>query len=104
MSPHLSQGVPIALEDVFLFSRVLSRTSPPVIEELFQTYYKKRRPRVEEISRKAKSNGNSRTKMSPWRLWVNEIVAIVLFAVYNFLNLGKFGIGQKSMTYNIEEE
>ncbi|KAH8589017.1 FAD binding domain protein [Bisporella sp. PMI_857] len=104
MSPHLSQGVSMALEDVFLFSRLLSRTSTLVIEELFQTYDRNRRPRVEEISSRSKSNGSSRKKTTPWRLWVNEIAAIVLFGLYNFFNLGTLGIGQKTMVYNIEEK
>jgi 2-polyprenyl-6-methoxyphenol hydroxylase-like FAD-dependent oxidoreductase len=103
MSPHASQGVSMALEDVFLLSRLLNRSSLP-LKDVFKTYDQKRRPRIEEIYRTAKDNGKMRKKTGPWRLWLNELILTVVLYCYGALNLQKLGIGQKAMVYDIEKE
>ncbi|KAH7403805.1 FAD binding domain protein [Cadophora sp. MPI-SDFR-AT-0126] len=103
MSPHLSQGVSQVLEDVFMLSRLLSASSSPVAEKVFKAYDRNRRPRVEELSAKAKSQGSGRKQTAGWRLWLNELGATVALGLYNILGLDKLGLGQGFMAYNVEE-
>ncbi|KAG4434071.1 hypothetical protein IFR05_010431 [Cadophora sp. M221] len=103
MSPHTSQGTSMALEDVFMLSRVLSETSLP-IEETFSLYDEKRRPRVNEMKTAAKANGEGRKKTGPWRLWFNELVEGLAVGIFNALDLQKFGLGQTAMVYDIMAE
>ena len=68
VSPRTSQGTSMALEDVFMLSWVLSEASLH-IEEIFTLYDAKRRPRVNEIKKAARANGEGRKKAGTWRLW-----------------------------------
>ncbi|KAJ5633716.1 hypothetical protein N7528_001558 [Penicillium herquei] len=62
MQPHLGQGTSMALEDVFLLSRLLER-GPTQLDESFKRYEEIRRPRVEKISQSAAQSGNLRGKV-----------------------------------------
>ncbi|KAJ5919356.1 hypothetical protein N7466_010299 [Penicillium verhagenii] len=62
MPPHLGQGTSMALEDVFLLSRLLE-SQPIELADAFSLYEKIRRPRIERISQGAVRSGNLRTKM-----------------------------------------
>ncbi|KAF3384198.1 FAD-dependent urate hydroxylase [Talaromyces pinophilus] len=103
MSPHASQGVSMALEDVFFLSRLLSRSSLP-LEDVFRIYDNKRRPRTDEIYKTAKKNGQMRKKALPWRLWLNELILTAFLYCYNAFRLHKLGFGQSAMVYDIEKE
>lgn len=103
MSPHAGQGVSMALEDVVFFSRLLDETSLG-LNDIFQRYDEKRRPRTDEVYRTAKRNGKMRKKTGPWRLWFNEIVMTALLTLYRIFNLQSFGYGQKLIAYDIREE
>lgn len=103
MPPHASQGFSMALEDVFLFSNLL-RSDAPTLDSVIGIYENRRRGRVEEILRTAESRGNMRRKTAPWRLRFNEFALTGGLKVYNAIGLGKLGIGQKLLVYDIEEE
>ncbi|KAJ6028136.1 hypothetical protein N7540_003712 [Penicillium herquei] len=64
MQPHLGQGTSMALEDVFLLSRLLE-SRPAQLDESFRRYEEIRRPRVEKISQSAAHSGNLRAKLDP---------------------------------------
>jgi 2-polyprenyl-6-methoxyphenol hydroxylase-like FAD-dependent oxidoreductase len=64
MQPHLGQGTSMALEDVFLLSRLLE-SRPAKLDETFARYEQIRRPRVEKISQGATHTGNLRGKLDP---------------------------------------
>ncbi|PWY92521.1 salicylate hydroxylase, partial [Aspergillus heteromorphus CBS 117.55] len=102
MSPHAGQGVSMALEDVFLLSRLL-RDQERSLESVFARYEEIRRPRVTEIYNLAARNGKKRRDVSPWRLWMNEYIAWAAYGLYNKLGLEWLGIGQKHLVYDIDE-
>ncbi|KAJ5716917.1 hypothetical protein N7488_002563 [Penicillium malachiteum] len=62
MQPHLGQGTSMALENVFLLSRLLE-SGPAQLDESFRRYEEIRRPRVEKISQSAAQSGNLRGKV-----------------------------------------
>ncbi|KAL3450225.1 hypothetical protein BJX65DRAFT_24547 [Aspergillus insuetus] len=103
MQPHASQGVSMALEDVFLLSKLLD-SSGRSLSEVFALYDKKRRPRTDEMSRTAERNGNMRKKTDPWRLWLQECAISGALGVYHLCRLDKLGLGQKPLAYDVEEE
>ncbi|GFF60512.1 predicted protein [Aspergillus lentulus] len=105
MQPHAGQGASMALEDVFLFSRLLEGTSRPLME-LFQDYESIRRPRVEAIARLSSENGNLRKNASPLGFKAKEIALGVGFWLYKMAGLQKWGIGmqQKEFAYDIMDE
>lgn len=103
MQPHASQGVSMALEDIFLLSKLLG--SPErTLDDVFRLYEEKRRPRVEEMSRTAERNGGVRKKTDPWRLWLQEYAISGILGLYNLCKLDRLGLGQKALAYDIEEE
>lgn len=55
MQPHASQGVLMALEDVFLLSQLLHK-SDYSLDDVFRVYDEKRRPRVNEMHKTAERN------------------------------------------------
>jgi 2-polyprenyl-6-methoxyphenol hydroxylase-like FAD-dependent oxidoreductase len=105
MQPHAGQGTSMALEDVFLFSRLLGGSSRP-LKEIFRDYESIRRPRVEAITRLSSENGDLRKNASPLGLKVKEIVLGVGFWLYKMAGLQKWGIGmqQKEFAYDIMDE
>ncbi|KAL4790510.1 hypothetical protein BDV19DRAFT_333302 [Aspergillus venezuelensis] len=102
MQPHAGQGVGMALEDVFLLSRLLADASRSV-EDVGESFHRIRKPRVEEIYHTASHNANARKNTGPWGQWLREWVIWASFA-------NPFGAGSRSMlgqrftTYDIEEE
>jgi 2-polyprenyl-6-methoxyphenol hydroxylase-like FAD-dependent oxidoreductase len=103
MQPHASQGVSMALEDVFLLSKLLEIPGRS-LDEIYAVYEQKRRPRTDEMSRTAERNGNVRKKTDPWRLWLQECAISGMMSVYNFCKLDRLGIGQKVLAYDVEDE
>lgn len=102
MPPHASQGVSMALEDIFLFSNILQ--SEHSIEDGIRVYEEKRRVRVEGMLDQAERNGTIRKKVDPLRLWINEMTMSAALFVYKFCNLEKLGLGQSALVYDVDEE
>ncbi|KAL4946538.1 hypothetical protein BDV06DRAFT_182366 [Aspergillus oleicola] len=104
MQPHAGQGVGMALEDVFLISRLLADPSRP-IEEVGDSFHKIRKPRVEEIYQTASHNAGARKNTGPWGQWMREWVIWASFAIpLGMASKSKRVLGQKFTTYDIEEE
>ncbi|KAL2867583.1 FAD-dependent oxidoreductase [Aspergillus lucknowensis] len=103
MQPHASQGVSMALEDVFLLSKLLEIPGRS-LEEVYAVYEQKRRPRTDRMSKMAERNGNVRKKTGPWQLWLQECAISGMMSVYNLCRLDRLGIGQKELAYDVEEE
>ncbi|KAF3385973.1 FAD-dependent urate hydroxylase, partial [Talaromyces pinophilus] len=111
MPPHASQGVSMALEDVFLFSNLLTHHSRNLntpnsrsLESLLQSYESKRKLRTEQMLKTAERNGDIRKKKTPLRLRVNELALSWGLRVYGAVGLDKMGIGQGPLAYDIEDE
>ncbi|KAJ5328392.1 hypothetical protein N7452_008782 [Penicillium brevicompactum] len=102
MSPHAGQGTSMALEDVFLLSRLLEDSSRP-LSQVFTKFDEIRRPRVDEIYMQAVKNGAARKKTGPWGLWMKELGFGMLMNVSSALGLDKRGYGQKHLVYDIDE-
>ncbi|KAH6615401.1 hypothetical protein C7974DRAFT_475714 [Boeremia exigua] len=105
MPPHAAQGTSMALEDVFLLSRVLEG-GPQPLEEVFREYEVIRRPRVDAIGQASAENGNVRKGTSPLGLRMKETFLGAGFWVYKMVGLQRFGIGmnQKDCAYDIMAE
>ncbi|KAH8702508.1 FAD binding domain protein [Talaromyces proteolyticus] len=103
MQPHASQGVSMALEDIFMLSNLLD-SNPASLNEVFRIYEQKRRPRVNEMHQLAERNGGVRKRISPWQLWLKEIATSGALGIYSLFGLSKLGIGQKPLAYDIEED
>lgn len=95
----------MALEDVFLLSRLLEQPSRP-LPEVFEKYQAIRRPRVEAIANASASNGEIRKDTGPIALKVKEFTIWGLFSMYKMVGLQKWGIGmnQKDTVYDIMAE
>jgi 2-polyprenyl-6-methoxyphenol hydroxylase-like FAD-dependent oxidoreductase len=102
MSPHAGQGVSMAIEDVFLLSRLLEDPSRPLLE-VFAKFDEIRRPRVDEIYTLAAKNADGRRKTGPWGLWMKETVFDLYMSVSGVLGLDQRGVGQKHLIYDIDE-
>ncbi|KIM95430.1 hypothetical protein OIDMADRAFT_106437 [Oidiodendron maius Zn] len=102
MPPHSGQGVSMALEDVFLLSRLLG---PPTaaLSDVFEKFVKVRRPRIEKFYKIAAENGNERRKSSSWVLWLREIFLWCVLSVFASLNLQRWRFGQKDLIYDIDQ-
>ncbi|OJJ41923.1 hypothetical protein ASPWEDRAFT_35547 [Aspergillus wentii DTO 134E9] len=72
MPPHASQGVSMALEDVFALSRAL--TLDVDLGECWDRYDRVRRPRVESIYQWTMANASHVGKTGSWGLWMKEMV------------------------------
>jgi 2-polyprenyl-6-methoxyphenol hydroxylase-like FAD-dependent oxidoreductase len=105
MQPHAGQGTSMALEDVFLLSRLLDDSTRP-LTELFRDYETIRRPRVEAITRLSSENGEIRKDVSPIGLRLKQIAIGVGFWLYKMAGLQNWGIGmqQKEFVYDIMDE
>lgn len=111
MPPHASQGVSMALEDVFLLSKLLSHYSSSAntqgsqsLDDLLQAYQMKRKVRTEQMLKSAERNGDIRKKKTSFRLRVEEVGLSFGFGVYGMMGLEKLGIGQGPLAYDVEEE
>ncbi|KAJ6119637.1 hypothetical protein N7523_003917 [Penicillium sp. IBT 18751x] len=102
MSPHAGQGVSMALEDVFLLSRLLEDDARP-LSEVFEKYDAIRRPRVDEIFEMAKENGEIRKKSTSWGLWLKEIKVSMALSMSWILGLDLKGVRQGHLVYDIDE-
>ncbi|KZL79795.1 6-hydroxynicotinate 3-monooxygenase [Colletotrichum incanum] len=103
MPPHASQGVSMALEDVFLFSKLL-KSDIYRIDDGLQAYEKKRKARTEQMLDAAERNGSVRKQTTPWRLRASELAISGGLWVYKMAGLEKLGLGQKPLAYDVEEE
>ena len=103
MSPHAGQGVSMALEDVFLLSRLLEDRRRP-LHEVFEKYDQIRRPRVNEIFAMAAKNAHVRKKSGPWGLWLKEVGISMAINLMWALGMDKKGLDQKHMVYDIDDE
>lgn len=103
MPPHASQGVSMALEDVFLFSNLLTHNSQN-LEHLLQAYERKRKARTEQVLKTAERNGDVRKKTTPLRLWVYELATSWGLWISEMVGLDKLGMGQQLLAYDVEEE
>ncbi|PYI20543.1 salicylate hydroxylase [Aspergillus violaceofuscus CBS 115571] len=101
MQPHAGQGVSMALEDVFLLSRVLQEQDWS-LDDAFARYEAIRRPRVNEIYQLAAKNGQGRKAMNPWALWLKENVMWAGLSLYRILGLESWGLGQKHLVYDVD--
>lgn len=103
MPPHASQGFSMALEDVFLFSKLL-QSKCESIEDGLRTYEDRRKVRTESLLKTAEQNGSVRHKKTPWRLWATEIAITGGLWVYKTAGLEKLGLGQKPLAYDVDDE
>ncbi|KAK1670999.1 hypothetical protein BDP55DRAFT_732614 [Colletotrichum godetiae] len=103
MPPHASQGVSMALEDVFLFSKMLN-SNIERLDDALQGYEKKRKVRTEAMLDKAESNGSLRKSTAPWRLRAMELAISGGLWVSKTTGIDKMGFGQKPLVYDVEEE
>ncbi|CAG8908610.1 unnamed protein product [Penicillium egyptiacum] len=111
MPPHASQGVSMALEDVFLFSNLMTHHSRNLgthnsqsLGDLLQSYENKRKARTDQMLKNAERNGDVRKKKTPLRLWANELAISWGLRIYGMVGLDKMGIGQGPLAYDVEEE
>jgi 2-polyprenyl-6-methoxyphenol hydroxylase-like FAD-dependent oxidoreductase len=103
MPPHASQGVSMALEDVFLLSKMLEKPWDS-IEDGLRAYEQKRKVRTDDVLRTAEQNGNIRRKTSPWRLWATERAISGGLWAHKVLGLEEMGLRQKYLVYDVEDE
>lgn len=103
IQPQASQGISMALEDAFLLSRLLQDPCRS-IDNIFETFDRIRRPRVDEIASLAAHNAESRKKSGPWAFWFKQQVIWVFMGAFWALGLGRLNLGQKHLVYDIEEE
>jgi 2-polyprenyl-6-methoxyphenol hydroxylase-like FAD-dependent oxidoreductase len=104
MPPHAGQGVSMVLEDVFLLSRLLDAVAVRPLPETLEKFSEIRRPRVDWFHSAAASNAEVRKKTGPWGLWAKETGIWLALSVFTGLGLDKWGLGQKSLAYDIEHE
>lgn len=111
MPPHASQGVSMALEDVFLFSNLITQHSRNLgtpnsqsLDDLLRSYESKRKARTEQMLKAAERNGDVRKKKTPFHLWANERAISLGLRVYGMVGLDKMGIGQGPLAYDVDEE
>ncbi|KIW17061.1 hypothetical protein PV08_04252 [Exophiala spinifera] len=108
MPPHAGQGVSMALEDAFLLSRLLGRKQAwrrgeDDVNEVYETYDRIRRPRIDELAARSSGNAALRKKTGRLGLMLKE------FGIWMFLHgswalgMDKWGSEMKQMVYDIEE-
>ncbi|KAF3384248.1 6-hydroxynicotinate 3-monooxygenase [Penicillium rolfsii] len=103
MSPHAGQGVSMALEDIFLLSRLLEDPLRP-LNKVFDIYDRIRRPRINEIFKLAAQNAGVRKKTGPWGLWLKEVQISIAATISWVLGADKRGLRQGYLVYDIDEE
>ncbi|KAF2009634.1 FAD/NAD(P)-binding domain-containing protein [Aaosphaeria arxii CBS 175.79] len=103
MPPHASQGVSMALEDVFLLSNLL-HSGRFSVEDSLRIYEEKRRPRTESMLHTAEKNGDIRKEKGPWELWANGFAITAGLWFYKTAGLQRLGLGQKPLAYDVEDE
>ncbi|KAM0425807.1 hypothetical protein ACHAPT_009058 [Fusarium lateritium] len=103
MPPHAGQGVSMALEDVFLLSRLLENQTQP-LQETLNKFTKIRRPRVDELASRSVENGSIRRKTGPWGLWVKEMGLWMYMRGFWAFGMNRWGSATEQMVYDIDEE
>jgi len=79
LSPHMGQGTSMALEDVYMFYRVLQESDE--LPKVFGKYESLRRPRIEDMYKMSKRGGNLRREFGPWGEWFKETVMWIVMAL-----------------------
>jgi 2-polyprenyl-6-methoxyphenol hydroxylase-like FAD-dependent oxidoreductase len=104
MQPHVGQGVSMAVEDVFLISRLLDVPSLS-LSDIFDRFDRIRRPRLERFFKAAARNSESRKRTGPLAQRLKELAAWTLLGVSRSCNLQKWGgwQGQRDLVYDIDE-
>ncbi|KAL5321394.1 hypothetical protein ACEPPN_009352 [Leptodophora sp. 'Broadleaf-Isolate-01'] len=108
MQPHAGQGLAMALEDVFLLSRLFQ--SLPVTSaqkstrQIFTRFDELRRPRVEMFYKAAAEGGERRKRMPSWKLTMFEKVCLHGLWAFNMLGLNRMGMSgsQGILIYDVE--
>lgn len=104
MAPHSGQGVGMALEDVFLLSRLLATgVMAGGLTTVFEKFDAIRRPRVNSFSKLATIRGAGRKKTGVLAQWIKEFLIGTLLWVVTVLGLHRLGIGEGMVVYDIEE-
>ncbi|KAL4990769.1 hypothetical protein BDW68DRAFT_194059 [Aspergillus falconensis] len=101
--PHAGQGVSLAVEDVFLVSRLLAEPTRSV-EEAYALFQQIRRPRVAEIHQTAAQNAGARKKVGPFGQWLREIALRIALSTRLGLGVGNQLLGQKYTIYDVDTE
>ncbi|KAL6231535.1 hypothetical protein BDW75DRAFT_247846 [Aspergillus navahoensis] len=101
--PHAGQGVSLALEDVFLVSRLLADPARSV-EEAYTSFQQIRRPRVAKIHQTAAQNAGARKKVGPLGQWLRESALRIALSTRSGLGIGNQLLGQKYAIYDIDTE
>ena len=108
MQPHAGQGVSMALEDVFLLTRLLAAQDPSsstfdkTLTRVFDKYDRIRRPRVNQVSALSTRRGGMRRKATPWELWTKEMNIWISAWVTWALGSNKKGRGQEHIVYDVD--
>ena len=101
MQPHAGQGVSMALEDVFLFSRLLKRESAP-LEECLCGFEQLRRPRVEDMADRAANNGQRVRRKEPWQMTLMEWGIWAWLWASRWSKSFSWGVRDEDVVYDIE--
>ena len=102
MPPHFGLGISMALEDVFLFSRLLGSPTA-ALSDVFEKFEKVRRPSIEKSYKIAAENGDERMKPSSRVLWLREIFLWCVLSVFASWNLRRWRFGQQDLMYDIDQ-
>lgn len=102
MQPQAGQGISMALEDAFLICKLL-REPMRSLPDVFEEFDRVRRPRVEEIASLAANNAEGRKKTGSWGYWFKQYAIWAFMGIFSTLRLGRLGLGQKHMVYDIED-
>ncbi|PVH73997.1 FAD/NAD(P)-binding domain-containing protein [Cadophora sp. DSE1049] len=108
MQPYAGQGAAMALEDVFLLSRLFQ--SLPIsgaqksIRQSYKRFEELRRPRVKMFHKAAANSGELRKRMPSWNLALFEKIGMYGLWVFNMLRLDRMGMSgsQGTLVYDIE--
>lgn len=108
MPPHAGQGVSMALEDAFLLSRLLGRKQnwtcgEGEVTEVYETYDRLRRPRIDELAARSSGNAALRKKTGRLGLMLKEFGLWMFFHGSWALGMDRWGSETKQMVYDIEE-
>jgi 2-polyprenyl-6-methoxyphenol hydroxylase-like FAD-dependent oxidoreductase len=103
IQPHAGQGTSMALEDVFVLSRVIKQHPNDSVKEVFLKYDEIRRPRITRIYTASEQNGQLWKKTGPWGLWFRESMAWAVFSLPPLLGWKRGVIPLQDLIYDPEE-
>ncbi|KIW94692.1 uncharacterized protein Z519_04669 [Cladophialophora bantiana CBS 173.52] len=104
MSPHVGQGVSMALEDVFLLSRVLeleSFASSSSLSAAFDKFDEIQRPRVERFAKLAASR--LRKKTGSREQWLKKLLFWAGLKAIKWTSLDRGRFGEGDLVYDVDE-